>query len=184
MRRELVAGSLSYVPVLGLGAILTGRHRFYARREGQPERLDGEARFAVVWQDVSGKLFMRRVLSYAHGPAVDQTAPVSIEMPLATSRRYVGHYASPMSTPIALMDCNNYYVSCERGLDASLVGVPVIVLSNNGACAIARSAEAKALGIYMGEARRRHGVTVTYAKAGIMLDDLLFEDKRPRTLFE
>jgi len=36
-----------------------------------------------------------------------------------------------MSTPIALIDCNNYYVSCERAFDASLAGVPVIVLSNN-----------------------------------------------------
>lgn len=56
-----------------------------------------------------------------------------------------------MSTPIALIDCNNYYVSCERAFDASLVGVPVIVLSNNDGCAIARSAEAKALGIKMGD---------------------------------
>lgn len=56
-----------------------------------------------------------------------------------------------MSAPIALIDCNNYYVSCERAFDASLVGVPVIVLSNNDGCAIARSAEAKALGIKMGD---------------------------------
>ncbi|WP_203310311.1 Y-family DNA polymerase [Sphingomonas beigongshangi] len=56
-----------------------------------------------------------------------------------------------MSTPIALIDCNNYYVSCERAFDASLVGAPVIVLSNNDGCAIARSAEAKALGIKMGD---------------------------------
>ena len=56
-----------------------------------------------------------------------------------------------MSPPIALIDCNNYYVSCERAFDASLVGVPVIVLSNNDGCAIARSAEAKALGIKMGD---------------------------------
>jgi DNA polymerase V len=56
-----------------------------------------------------------------------------------------------MTTPIALIDCNNYYVSCERAFDASLVGVPVIVLSNNDGCAIARSAEAKALGIKMGD---------------------------------
>ncbi|KQM70601.1 hypothetical protein ASE72_14465 [Sphingomonas sp. Leaf20] len=39
-----------------------------------------------------------------------------------------------MSAPIALIDCNNYYVSCERAFDASLVGVPVIVLSNNDGC--------------------------------------------------
>jgi nucleotidyltransferase/DNA polymerase involved in DNA repair len=56
-----------------------------------------------------------------------------------------------MTSPIALIDCNNYYVSCERAFDASLVGVPVIVLSNNDGCAIARSAEAKALGIKMGD---------------------------------
>ncbi|KQS02187.1 DNA repair protein [Sphingomonas sp. Leaf357] len=56
-----------------------------------------------------------------------------------------------MTTPIALIDCNNYYVSCERAFDAKLVGVPVIVLSNNDGCAIARSAEAKALGIKMGD---------------------------------
>ncbi|MEJ5979645.1 Y-family DNA polymerase [Novosphingobium sp. PS1R-30] len=56
-----------------------------------------------------------------------------------------------MSAPVALIDCNNYYVSCERAFDASLVGVPVIVLSNNDGCAIARSAEAKALGVKMGD---------------------------------
>jgi DNA polymerase V len=56
-----------------------------------------------------------------------------------------------MTAPIALIDCNNYYVSCERAFDASLVGVPVIVLSNNDGCAIARSQEAKALGIRMGD---------------------------------
>ena len=56
-----------------------------------------------------------------------------------------------MSSPVALIDCNNYYVSCERAFDASLIGVPVIVLSNNDGCAIARSGEAKALGIKMGE---------------------------------
>jgi len=72
-----------------------------------------------------------------------------------------------MSAPIALIDCNNYYVSCERAFDSSLVGVPVIVLSNNDGCAIARSAEAKALGIKMGDpihhlrdVVRRHGIRV------------------------
>ncbi|MFN7127476.1 MAG: Y-family DNA polymerase [Brevundimonas sp.] len=50
-----------------------------------------------------------------------------------------------------LIDGNNFYVSCERALDPRLVGKPVIVLSNNDGCAIARSAEAKALGVKMGE---------------------------------
>jgi len=56
-----------------------------------------------------------------------------------------------LSSPIALIDCENFYVSCERAFDSKLVGVPVIVLSNNDGCAVARSAEAKALGIRMGE---------------------------------
>ncbi len=50
----------------------------------------------------------------------------------------------------ALVDGNNFYVSCERVFRASLEGIPVVVLSNNDGCAIARSNEAKALGIKMG----------------------------------
>ena len=50
----------------------------------------------------------------------------------------------------ALCDGNNFFVSCERVFDSSLEGKPVIVLSNNDGCAIARSNEAKALGIKMG----------------------------------
>lgn len=50
----------------------------------------------------------------------------------------------------ALVDGNNFYVSCERVFRPSLLGRPVIVLSNNDGCAIARSNEAKALGIAMG----------------------------------
>ncbi len=50
-----------------------------------------------------------------------------------------------------LADCNNFFVSCERSLDPSLEGIPVVVLSNNDGCAIARSNEAKRLGIKMGQ---------------------------------
>lgn len=53
--------------------------------------------------------------------------------------------------PIALIDCNNFYVSCERLFDPRLRAKPVVVLSNNDGCAVARSDEAKALGIKMGE---------------------------------
>ncbi|ALW86350.1 hypothetical protein AUC43_15405 [Hymenobacter sedentarius] len=51
----------------------------------------------------------------------------------------------------ALVDCNNFYVSCERAFQPSLEGKPVVVLSNNDGCIVSRSAEAKALGIPMGE---------------------------------
>src|SRR5262245_58291951 len=50
----------------------------------------------------------------------------------------------------ALIDCNNFYVSCERVFQPALQGKPVVVLSNNDGCVIARSEEAKALGIPMG----------------------------------
>lgn len=51
----------------------------------------------------------------------------------------------------ALADCNNFYASCERVFRPDLQGRPIIVLSNNDGCAIARSNEAKALGIKMGD---------------------------------
>lgn len=51
----------------------------------------------------------------------------------------------------ALVDCNNFYVSCERLFCAELRDRPVIVLSNNDGCVVARSKEAKALGIAMGQ---------------------------------
>jgi DNA polymerase V len=50
----------------------------------------------------------------------------------------------------ALIDCNNFYASCERVFNPSLNGKPIVVLSNNDGCVIARSNEAKALGIPMG----------------------------------
>jgi nucleotidyltransferase/DNA polymerase involved in DNA repair len=50
----------------------------------------------------------------------------------------------------ALVDCNNFYVSCERAFQPALHDAPVVVLSNNDGCVISRSAEAKALGIRMG----------------------------------
>ncbi len=67
----------------------------------------------------------------------------------------------------ALADCNNFFVSCERVFRPDLQGRPVIVLSNNDGCAIARSNEAKALGIKMGDPYfkiryliEKHGVAV------------------------
>lgn len=55
-----------------------------------------------------------------------------------------------MAPLFALVDCNNFYASCERVFQPPLRGKPVVVLSNNDGCVIARSNEAKALGIEMG----------------------------------
>ncbi len=67
--------------------------------------------------------------------------------------------------PLALVDCNNFYVSCERVFNPRLEGAPVVVLSNNDGCAVARSNEVKALGVKMAEPwfkmeklARQHGI--------------------------
>ena len=67
----------------------------------------------------------------------------------------------------ALVDCNNFYASCERAFRPDLNGKPIVVLSNNDGCVIARSNEAKELGIPMGapafkneELFKRHNVKV------------------------
>ena len=52
---------------------------------------------------------------------------------------------------VALVDCNNFYVSCERAFQVTLRNKPVVVLSNNDGCVVARSNEAKNVGIKMGQ---------------------------------
>ena len=76
-----------------------------------------------------------------------------------------------------LCDCNNFYASCERVFDPSLEGRPVIVLSNNDGCVIARSNEAKRLGILMGqpyyqlrELQSRHDIAVFSANFALYGD--------------
>jgi DNA polymerase V len=68
---------------------------------------------------------------------------------------------------VGLIDCNNFYASCERLFQPKYKGVPVVVLSNNDGCVIARSNEAKEVGIPMGapyfkyrELIEKHGVAV------------------------
>ena len=68
-------------------------------------------------------------------------------------------------TVIALIDCNNFYVSCERVFQPRLEGRPVVVLSNNDGCVVARSQEVRDLGVKMAapwfqirELAERHGI--------------------------
>jgi len=78
----------------------------------------------------------------------------------------------------ALVDCNNFYVSCERALDPKLEQKPMVVLSNNDGCVVARSPEVKALGIPMGvplfkikEEVRKHNI-LTYSSNYVLYGDL------------
>jgi DNA polymerase V len=77
----------------------------------------------------------------------------------------------------ALIDCNNFYASCERLFRPDLRHVPIVVLSNNDGCVIARSNEAKALGIPMGapafeyeQTFKQHGVQVFSANFALYGD--------------
>src|SRR5260370_5935791 len=56
-----------------------------------------------------------------------------------------------MHQVVALIDCNNFYCSCESAFNAALHNRPVLVLSNNDGCVVARSNEAKALGVKIGQ---------------------------------
>ena len=56
----------------------------------------------------------------------------------------------------ALVDCNNFYASCERVFRPNLRNKPIVVLSNNDGCVIARSNEAKVLGVPMGAPAFKH----------------------------
>lgn len=87
----------------------------------------------------------------------------------------------------ALVDCNNFYASCERLFKPALANQPVIVLSNNDGCVIARSNEARALGIKMGEPYfkikelcRRHRVAI-FSSNFALYGDL---SQRIRTLLQ
>ncbi|MGC6481105.1 MAG: DNA polymerase V subunit UmuC, partial [Porticoccaceae bacterium] len=96
-------------------------------------------------------------------------------------------------TPIfALVDCNNFYASCEKLFRPDLADTPVVVLSNNDGCVVARSKEAKALGIKMGipifkiQAQiKQHGIQVfssNYSLYADMSDRVMrtLEDMAPR----
>ena len=78
---------------------------------------------------------------------------------------------------IALIDVNNFYVSCERVFDPKLINKPVVVLSNNDGCAVARSNEVKALGVGMGapwfkfkDLAKQHGIVALSSNYALYAD--------------
>lgn len=78
---------------------------------------------------------------------------------------------------LALVDCNNFYASCEKLFDPKLAGCPLVVLSNNDGCVVARSAEAKALGVPMGvpwfkiqALAREHGIVARSSNYALYAD--------------
>ena len=63
----------------------------------------------------------------------------------------MSYISSNKKNKVALIDCNSFYVSCERLFNPKIIKKPVVVLSNNDGCVISRSTEAKKIGIKMGE---------------------------------
>ncbi len=91
---------------------------------------------------------------------------------------------APISQPMfALVDVNNFLVSCERAFNTNLINRPVVVLSDNDGCAVARSNEVKALGVKMGTpwfmlkdlAKQHHIITLSsnYTLYGDMSDRVM-----------
>lgn len=83
----------------------------------------------------------------------------------------------------ALIDCNNFYVSCERVFNPKLQGRPVVILSNNDGCIIARSKEAKALSIPMGAPAFQHKQTFSqYGVVALSSNYTLYGDMSERVM--
>lgn len=84
---------------------------------------------------------------------------------------------------IALVDCNNFYVSCERVFAPALRERPVVVLSNNDGCVVARSEEAKALGIKMGTPYFQIGYLIEREKIAVFSSNYcLYGDMSSRVM--
>ena len=76
---------------------------------------------------------------------------------------------SSKKNQVALIDCNSFYVSCERLFNPKISNRPVVVLSNNDGCVIARSTEAKMVGIKMGSMLNQVGKLVTRVPLKLIL---------------
>lgn len=92
LRREAVADSLQFHPLAGGFALLSGTHRFYVQRAGEPERLDGQAEFTNLWQAADGHWRMRRIYSYAHGAVAYVPPAAQLTLPPEVLAGYAGNY--------------------------------------------------------------------------------------------
>jgi len=88
-----------------------------------------------------------------------------------------------MPRQLALIDCNNFYVSAERVFRPDLQNVPLVVLSNNDGCAVSRSNEAKALGIRMGQPWHEcRGLAQTHGVVALSSNYALYADMSNRVM--
>ncbi|MDR6672239.1 DUF4440 domain-containing protein [Xanthomonas sp. 1678] len=92
LRRDAAAGDVQFHPLAGGFALLAGTHRFHLQRNGEPERLDGQAEFTNLWQSVDGHWRMRRIYSYAHAAAAYVPPTTQLRLAPEVLAGYAGDY--------------------------------------------------------------------------------------------
>lgn len=119
VRRAVVADSIHVSPVPGFGAVMAGRHIFYAKQGSAPETAATEARFTAVWQHRQGRWEMTRVASYDHQPA--PYAPPAPELLLSPEALpgYAGVWQSDVG-PISVTVDGDALVLSSGGLRVTL----------------------------------------------------------------
>ena len=101
-------------------------------------------------------------------------------LPQKNHRKRYNHHIAGM---IGIVDCNNFFVSCERVFDPSLRGKPVVVLSSNDGCVCAASSEAKLLGIKRGVPFCQiRGICQRYRVAALSGNHRLYGDMSSRVM--
>lgn len=92
LRREAVPGTVEVFPMDNFGAIISGEHVFYVNQAGNPEFLDGLAKFTHLIKEVNGKYLISRVLSYDHGPAPHNEDKTIISLSTEQLMKFEGNY--------------------------------------------------------------------------------------------
>ncbi len=102
VRRGPETASITYDPIPGYGAVLSGQHQFYMTEKGMPERLTGTAKFVMLWHFDGGHWLLARGFSLDHQPVAYRAPPPGIVLDTAALQRYVGRYHMPTSGEVTI----------------------------------------------------------------------------------
>jgi ketosteroid isomerase-like protein len=119
LRRAVVADSIQVSPVPGFGAVMAGRHIFYAQQGSAPEAAATEARFTAVWQHRQGRWEMTRVVSYDHQPAPYVPPAAGLLLSPAALSAYAGVWQSEVG-PIRVTVAGDALVLSSGSLRVTL----------------------------------------------------------------
>ncbi len=111
LRRAVVAESIQVSPVPGFGAVMAGRHIFYAKQGSAPEIAATEARFTAVWQHRRGRWEMTRVVSYDHRAAPYVPPAAGLHPSPAALSAYAGIWQSDVGPIRVIVDGDTLVLS-------------------------------------------------------------------------